>query len=355
MVTFVDGHRRIPSRLIPHTRNNTRCIQRSYFKRVGNPEMICDIICVDGECTVYECVDGVCCTPGSPESLCCPIDHPVCTALGCCATEYPIPCPPFCCEADQLCCVNSCCDVGELCCGLAGCCDVGSSCCNGSCCDAGKKCCAGRACCEANETCCGDKCCRGSQKCVLDSNGQSTCTDELISECDKTDFSHKCPSQFDAIHCFSNNVLTDIGFKLLNSQIKCPDFTGIKHLYRVLRSDESCVNGLKPKDPIAQKSPLSFVNCGSMPDYSSQFVSFTSSLGIAELYANHTKSKVIAKIDLDSHILNLCKIFDCSNPKTLTYHIGNAESGIFAMKSCVYLLLCSQTIPCDIINNKFST
>lgn len=317
---------------------------------------ICAIIC-DPKCIEYVCEDGVCCTPGSPTSLCCPYDHPLCVTDGCCPEGYPKKCGQYCCEKDSMCCLNGCCEAGEFCCGtgccdvtdvccLDHCCDLGNLCCGTGCCELGKTCCNGLNCCEQKETCCGSNCCKENQTCCT-VKGQKQCCNktEIVNACSSDLHFSPCPYQFDVLQC-TEKLYWKKDLLIKATTTTCPVISETRVLYRVLRPDETCYDGLKAKEPHAHETVHSFVNCGSKEGYTSQYISTTSSLGVAMSYKLALPSVEIAQIDVNEDLLATCNIVDLVDRIEREKHLGDATSGKFAADSCEYLLTCKTRIPC---------
>ncbi|XP_045170478.1 keratin-associated protein 10-11-like [Mercenaria mercenaria] len=326
-----------------------------------SPNEICDIICDPVECIEYSCPDGVCCTPGSPESLCCPLDHPLCVYVGCCAAGHPEVCGQYCCEVGQTCCPLGCCESSGICCGsgcceltevccLDHCCDAGDTCCGSGCCESNETCCGGNSCCKQNETCCGNECCTEGEKCCMKDGQQSCCSGKESNACSSAQYSDPCPYQFDVHQCqqmsYTNQPLAKYTEK------DCPDILKTGVLYRPLRADESCYEGLKARSPHASESVLSFVNCGSKNGYMSQFISSTSSLEVAKSYQNGTIDVKIAQIDVNKDLLAACHIVDLTDVGQRKKHLGDAKSNQFAAEVCEYLLTCNARVPCKEVTGK---
>ena len=126
-------------------------------------------------------------------------------------------------------------------------------------------------------------------------------------------------------------------------------------LYRVVRSDENPNKGLVAKDPSANKTVLSHVNCGGRLKYKSQFISTSKSLDAAKHYKEKHEKKgetglQIVKIDL--HALpkkcNL-KIVDLTIEENRKKYLGKAVCNNFAKASQEVLLTCDVPIPCHVI------
>ena len=184
------------------------------------PENVRYEVCADVGGTIYYCPgDEICCTPGSPTSKCCPADHPLCVDEYCCVEGYPKICGDYCCTSASYCCNDeNCCASEDQCCGTDQCCQEQSPCCTG----------------PDEKTCCNNEtmaCCGSQYGCV------SPC---------------ECP--FDAIGCDLATV-KDRDMYLNYMAVDCP-LSPFTALYRVLRTDESCDNGLIAKNPLAEKTVL---------------------------------------------------------------------------------------------------
>lgn len=131
-------------------------------------------------------------------------------------------------------------------------------------------------------------------------------------------------------------------------------------LYRVARSDENPKDGLVAKDPSAEKSVISHVNCGGRSNYKSQFISTTKSLDVAKRYKAKAEKEgatglQIVKIDL--HALpegcNL-EIVDLTIKENRDKYLKKAVCHNFAKASEEVLLTCDVPIPCDVIEEEKS-
>ena len=169
--------------------------------------------------------------------------------------------------------------------------------------------------------------------------------------CDSYGCVPPCPSQFDAVGCELQVLQEKNDLEAGPPQVDCPNPFETKIIYRILRTDESCSTGLIAKDPTAEKKALSHVNCGSRRGYKSQFISFTSSLEVANYYREKFGSTLqIAQVDISS-IPTTCNIFDLTNAENRQLYLGNAVCKNFAKASCEVLLECGSTsVPCIIVN-----
>ncbi|XP_067057983.1 uncharacterized protein [Acropora muricata] len=269
-------------------------------------------VCVDEGKEVYHCPGGkTCCTPGDPASKCCPADHPLCiNSEYCCKQGYPKLCGPYCCKEDSFCCNK------ETCCEYKG------ACCGAQCCPADAPCCK-----EGKTPTCCDKdtmgCCAGGYGCVS-----------------------PCPSQFDAIGCELSSLSLDD--ELLEAPYALP-----KYIYRILRLEEN-PDKIVAKDPRAQRTVLSHVNCGSRPKYTSQFISTSASLDVAKKYKKKGEDKGltglrICKFEVDK-LPTTCQIVDLTTDANRDRYLGNAVCKNFAKASEEVLLQCAGPIPCTVID-----
>lgn len=137
-------------------------------------------------------------------------------------------------------------------------------------------------------------------------------------------------------------------------QVECPSPSTTGTLYRILRNDESCDEGLIAKDPSKQKTVLSHVNCGGRPKYTSQFISFTSSIEVANYYRNKFGSTLrIATVDIQK-IPQQCTLIDLTTATNRDKYLGNAVCKNFAKASCEVLLSCREArVPCTIDSNVY--
>ena len=346
-------------------------------------------VCADIFGVIFYCPgDEICCTPGDPFSKCCPADYPLCLPVEnpekCCPVGYPKLCGSYCCEVgsfccnEKICCENegaccgaqccedgefccnglSCCDSGDSCCGVK-CCDVGEFCCNGinccdsvgvccgaQCCDVGEFCCNGISCCDSVDACCGAQCCPEDASCCKQ-DGSSACCDKVtMGCCDGYGCVPPCPSQFDAIGCQLSSLSLDD--KLLEAPYGLPT-----NVYRLLRPDEN-PDGIVAKNPGAQKSVLSHVNCGSRPKYASQFISTSASLDVAKDYKKKGEEKGITglricEFEVDK-LPQTCQIVDLTTEENRDKYLGNAVCKAYAKASAEVLLQCGVPIPCTVID-----
>ena len=131
------------------------------------------------------------------------------------------------------------------------------------------------------------------------------------------------------------------------------------HLYRVLRPDEDPKKGLAAKDPLANKSQDSHVACSSRDGFKSRFLSFTTSLQIAQMYYNISLSKGLKPrigmitVSVSTLKTEKIKIFDFTNPGNRTMFLHNDENRKYsADASEVLLALGSKTVPFTIIKSE---
>ena len=141
--------------------------------------------------------------------------------------------------------------------------------------------------------------------------------------------------------------------------ITCPNVTPQLHLYRVLRPDEDTKIGLGAKDPLGNKSQDSHVACNSRDGFKSQFLSFTTSLQIAQMYYNISQSKGLkprigmVAVSVSTLKTDKIKIFDFTNTGNRTMFLHNDENRKYSADACEVLLsLGSKTIPFTIIKSE---
>jgi hypothetical protein len=139
-------------------------------------------------------------------------------------------------------------------------------------------------------------------------------------------------------------------------KVDCPSpLTAITKMYRNLRKDESCTEGLIAKDPLGKKCVLSHVNCGSNENYTSQFISFTTSIEVANYYRNKFGPTLqIAIIDIEN-IPSQCQLYDLTSEEVRDEYLGNAVCKNFAKASCEVLLSCGITrVPCTVSDKEYA-
>ena len=125
------------------------------------------------------------------------------------------------------------------------------------------------------------------------------------------------------------------------------------NVYRILRPDEN-PDGIVAKNPGAQKSVLSHVNCGSRPKYASQFISSTASLDVAKYYKKKGEEKGltglrICEFEVDK-LPQPCQIVDLTTKENRDEYLGNAVCKNYAKGSMEVLLQCGVPIPCNVID-----
>ena len=127
---------------------------------------------------------------------------------------------------------------------------------------------------------------------------------------------------------------------------KDPGLKKTKVLYRVIRSDESCENGLLAKDPEAKHTIASHVVHGSKKKKGSQYISFTTSLEIAEhKYAKQGGTIVKVNVGDLPPSCELTDLNDCFTREKVLGH--NIRAFNFARKDCEVVLACKKPIPCS--------
>lgn len=267
----------------------------------------------------YQVCTRVSCTPGDPQSKCCPAEYPLCLPQGCCPEDYPKICGKYCCEEESFCCSDE-------------------------------------YCCKNEDACCGkEKCCLEQSPCCKQEDMSACCDKDSMGCCEGYGCVPPCPSQFDAIGCQLSSLSID------SETEKESLFTGGfckfgKVLYRILRPDENPKLGIVAKNPLANKSVLSHVNCGGRLKYASQYISTTTSLEVARYYKIMGEQKGwtglrIALIHLDK-LPEGCKlkIVDLTTEENRNKYLGKAVCKNFAKASCEVLLECNVPIPCEVID-----
>ena len=281
---------------------------------------VCARVCASGSCTTYYCPgDGICCTPGDPNSKCCPAEYPLCLPEGCCPEGYPKVCGKYCCEEDSFCCNDE-------------------------------------NCCKNEDACCGkEQCCLEQSPCCKQDDSSICCVKDIMGCCEGYGCVPPCSSQFDAIGCqlASLSIVSEGEKESLLTGGVC---RFAKNLFRILRPDEIPKIGIVAKNPLADRTVLSHVNCGSRPKYTSQYISTTASLDVARYYKKKGEEKGlsglrIAQIQLDK-LPEGCKlkIVDLTTEENRNKYLGNAVCKNFAKASCEVLLECNVPIPCEVID-----
>lgn len=294
---------------------NSTLAEKGKLRSSSLGEEVCAEVCGWWSCTTYYCPgDGICCTPGNPESKCCPADHPLCLPEACCPEGYPKICGRYCCEEDSFCCNGeNCCSNEEACCSENQCCLEKAPCCK-----YGKS----KTCCDKNVKVC----------------------------CDGYGCLDPCESQFDAIGC----ELSALSLSSVDVEGGFCKFG--KRLFRILRPDENPVRGIVAKNPFAQQTVNSHVGCGSLPRFTSQYISTTASLNVAKYYKARGEEKGrtglrIAEIQLDK-LPEHCRleIVDLTTNANRNRYLDNRRAKNFARASCEVLLKCDVPIPCKVID-----
>ena len=97
-----------------------------------------------------------------------------------------------------------------------------------------------------------------------------------------------------------------------------------EEIYRVIRDDED-PNAVVARDPNADKTVLSHVNCGSRPNYKSQFISFTKSKDIAIQLKTKLKRGRVVKLTLTEETMKKFKLYaDLTNEAIRDMYLGKA-------------------------------
>ena len=126
-----------------------------------------------------------------------------------------------------------------------------------------------------------------------------------------------------------------------------------QHYYRILRPDEN-PEGIVAKNPDAQKTVLSHINCGGRVGYESQFISTSASLTVAKKYMqrgtdNGLTGLRIGKFEV-SKLPQSCKTIDLSKTAKRNEYLANAVmANNFAKASAEVLLQYHEPIPCTVI------
>ena len=300
-------------------------------------------VCAEVEGVTYYCPgDTICCTPGDPESKCCPADHPLCLPKinpeFCCPEGYPKLCGEYCCTASSFCCNEE------------NCCEDEAECCGEQCCEPEETCCNEESCCQNEAACCGDGCCTGETSCCKENATETCCDKNTMACCDGYGCVPPCQSQFDAIGCQLSRFSLDA--KQAEESLGKPQ-TLPENLYRILRPDEN-PEGIIAKNPAAQRTVLSHVNCGSRPQYASQFISTSASLDVAKYYMEKGKEKGltglrICEFEVDK-LPQSCQIVDLTTEENRDKYLGNAVCKNFAKASAEVLLQCNVPISCTVID-----
>ncbi len=113
--------------------------------------------------------------------------------------------------------------------------------------------------------------------------------------------------------------------------------TGV--IYRATRPDESCKNGVLAKNPDAKHTVSSHVSNGSRKKQGSQYISFTTSLKIAENKYLQEGGKIIS-VDVN-RLPPYCKLTNLNHGPTREELLGhNIRAFNCARKDCEVLLEC---------------
>ena len=315
--------------------NSPTVAQISHVSSKGDIREISDVIsyCLSPQ--------EFCFTQGDPHvisDLCCPAEKPFCLPQEdpkrCCPSGYKKLCGLYCCVADSFCCNEKIC------------CEKESACCGARCCEDGEYCCYRFSCCDSADACCRGLCCREDASCCKHDESEACCNKVTMGCCDGYGCVPPCPSQFDAIGCQLSSLSLDD--KLLEVPYGLPT-----NVYRLLRPNEN-PDGIVAKNPGAQKSVLSHVNCGSRPKYASQFISTSASLDVAKDYKKKGEEKGltglrICEFEVDK-LPQTCQIVDLTTEENRDKYLGNAVCKAYAKASAEVLLQCGVPIPCTVID-----
>jgi hypothetical protein len=137
-------------------------------------------------------------------------------------------------------------------------------------------------------------------------------------------------------------------------KVDCPSPSTATAMYRILRTDESCTEGLIAKDPSQNRKVISHVNCGGRDYYKSQYISFTTSLEVANYWNQFDPTLPIAIIDIEN-IPSQCQLYDLTSEEVRDEYLGNAVCKNFAKASCEVLLSCGITrVPCTVSDKEYA-
>ena len=124
-------------------------------------------------------------------------------------------------------------------------------------------------------------------------------------------------------------------------------------LYPILRPEEN-PEGIVAKNPAAQKTFLSHVNCGSRPQYASQFISTSASLDVAKYYMGKGKEKGLTGLRIchfeTDKLPQSCQIVDLTTEENRDKYLGDAVCKNFAKASAEVLLQCGLPVPCTALD-----
>lgn len=121
-------------------------------------------------------------------------------------------------------------------------------------------------------------------------------------------------------------------------------------LYRVIRKDEDPL-AIVAKNPLATRTILSHVNCGSRRGYMSQYMSFTTSLTVAQTYSDRTGNRIVELV-LNPDLISTFTVFvDLNSEENRDYYLGKAVCKNFAKASCEVIISSPQPLVTKLIRD----
>ena len=165
-----------------------------------------------------------------------------------------------------------------------------------------------------------------------------------------------CPSPFDAVGCGTELKDTDVEEQELQElAFDCPDPTATNwQLYRVMRPDEDCSSGLLAKNPSDTTTTVNnHVECGSEPMYTSQYISFTSSIEVAQFWQGKKPWLNLKIASIKPGTIPLpCVKYDLTSAAKRDQYLDSDKAKAYARVSCEVVLSCGTTrVPCDVLTN----
>ena len=124
----------------------------------------------------------------------------------------------------------------------------------------------------------------------------------------------------------------------------CSTFSTV--LYRVVRPNENCNQGLLAKDPSARESLEDHVGIGSSPGYTSQYISTTTELSIATKWWKKNQNLKIVRISRNDVINAGCTVYDFNIESVKNRHLVSNKAKNFARALCEVTLECSRPLNC---------
>lgn len=300
--------------------------QRSAVTRKGaarytSNDDVCAVRCGWWSCTTYYCKDGVCCSPGDPESTCCPHHLPECVPG-----------------------IGKCCKSGYYPCG-GGCCSPLTYCCDGACC--------------INQ-CCSGKCCSDESVCCRHDDSSQCCNRYISACCEGLGCVQSCGAPFDALGCeLIGQAFPEVPEIDGESEIGEESSRAIRaygdKLYRILRPDEN-PEGIVAKDPSAQKTVSSHVNCGGRANYpGSQYISTSNSLDVSRKYKTKGEERGRTGLRICEFDVNLLRQRDCifvdlTDEELRNTLLKNWRAKNFARAYAEVLIQCPEPVPCRVVD-----